>query len=97
MTYGLESRDLLVPVGVERLLEIVDSHSTLQVSQESVGVLGYTLVGPVAGLEVQDSRPVVGEVLREATGRAGSLVADVSARVHGCIEGISTYDLVKMA
>ena len=96
ISYRLESRDLLIPVGVERLLQVVDGHSTLQVAQESIGVLGYTLVSPVAGLEVHDSRPVVGEVLGEAAGCARGLVSNIHAGVHGRVEGISTYDLVEM-
>lgn len=77
-------------------MEVVDSHSTLQVTQESIRVLGHALIRPVASLEVQNCSPVVREVLREAAGCASSLLGNILARVHSRIEGISTDDLVEV-
>lgn len=48
-------------------------------------------------LEEHDGRPVVGEVLGERAGRAGSLVTEISlGRVHARVESIATHNLVKM-
>lgn len=48
-------------------------------------------------LEEHDGSPVVGEVLGKRASRAASSVADVTiGNVHGCVESISTDDLVQM-
>lgn len=55
----------------------------------------HPLVRPVAGLEVQVSRPVVGEVLAKRAGRArrfrGEVVVDGG---HRGVKGVSADDLV---
>jgi len=95
-SYRLEGSDLLVAVRVERLLKVIDSHPSLQVTQESIGILRHALVGPITRLEVHDSGPVVGEVLREAAGGASSPLRNVRCGVHGRVEAISSDDLVQM-
>ena len=97
-TYRREGSNLLVPVGIEVLLGVVDSHATIDaVRQGSVLHDRDTLVGAVGVLEEHDGGPVVGEVLGERAGRAGTSVTDVPIRnVHRRVEGISTYDLVEM-
>lgn len=59
--------------------------------------LGHALVGPIAGPEVQDRGPVVGEIFRErAAGARGVRGEIVGRRVHGSVEGIPSDDLVQM-
>lgn len=58
--YGLEAGDLLVSVGVEVGLEVVNGHSTCESAEQGVRVLLDSLVGSVASAEVHDGRPVVG-------------------------------------
>ena len=77
------------------MLQIVDGHATLEVAQESIRVLRYTLVRPIAVLEVQDGGPVVGEVLRETAGCASCLISDITA--HRCVERISANDLMDVS
>lgn len=62
-TYGLEAGDLLVPVGVEVGLHVIDGHAARHAAEQGVRVLGYALVGAVASLKVQDGGPVVAQVL----------------------------------
>jgi len=45
-------------------------------------------------LEVHHSSPVVGEVLGHLAGSAGTPSTDIAG--HGCVEGISANDVVKM-
>jgi hypothetical protein len=60
---GLKRSDLLVSVGVEVLLDVVDSHATCERTKERVRILGDALVRAVAVLEVHHSGPIVGEIL----------------------------------
>lgn len=46
-------------------------------------------------LEEHDGGPVVGEVLGEGARRAGTLLTNIT--LHGCVECISTDNLVKMS
>ena len=50
----------------------------------------YPNVRAITMFEVQDRRPVVRLVLHEPTGRAGCLLGDVDAIIHGEVEGILT-------
>jgi hypothetical protein len=52
-----------------------------------------TLVGTILGLEVEVSRPVVGEILGEGTGGAASGVGDIASG-HGRVEAVSSNDLM---
>ena len=94
-THGLECSDLLVSVGVEVLLGVVDGHATVDaVGQSSVLHDRDPLVGAVLVLEKHDGSPVVGEVLGEGTCCAGTPLANIA--LHRSVEGIATNNLVKM-
>ena len=58
-----------------------------------VAVLRHALEGPVARLEVQVRRPVVGQVLGERAGGAVRTLGDV-ARRHRGVERVAAHDLV---
>lgn len=53
----------------------------------------YTLVGAIAGLEVEVGSPVVGKVLGELASRASRRVGHVAGR-HGGVEAIAADNLV---
>jgi len=93
-THWWESSNELLSIGVEVLLGVVDGHTTIDTSRQ--GIVRHdrnTLVGAVLVLEEEHSSPVVGKVLGEGAGCAGSLLANVAGHV-GC-KGISADDLWK--
>ena len=75
--------------------DVVDGDAAVG-AQPDVGELRHPLVGAVAGAEVHDRRPVVGEVLGERAGRAGRVGDQVVARgaVHARVERVPAHDLV---
>jgi hypothetical protein len=64
-SYRRESGDVLVPVGAEVLLSVVDGHSTIDTCGQGIVLHDlHTLVGAVGGvLEEEHGCPVVGEIL----------------------------------
>lgn len=80
-----------------RGIHVVNGHSTVGVTGDMVGLLGDSSEGAVGVLEVHDSRPVVGEVLRELAARAGRLLREVVALRHGDVERVSSDDLMNVA
>lgn len=89
---GLEGGGLVVLIGGR----VVDGHTAATGTVKvNVGPLRDPDQGAVAGTEVKDGRPVVGEILREGAGCAGGLLANVvSVGVHGHVEHVATDDLV---
>jgi len=68
----LEGRDLGgLLIGLQCVLHVVDGHAGLGFFEPGVGDLRYAVVGAVAGLEIQDCGPIVGEVLGELARGAG--------------------------
>lgn len=73
---------------------VVHRHSAVS-TETVIGKLTHALVCSVAGAKVQDSRPVVGEVLGEGTTGAGRIFDQiVVCWIHVHVEGVASYDLV---
>lgn len=101
MTHRFESRDVLVAIGVEILLGVVDCHAAVDIgcimalcAQLSIWVLRHSFVRAILMSEVHHCRPVVRNVLGVGAGRTGTLTANVS--FHRSIESISTDDLMNV-
>lgn len=76
--------------------DVVDGHATLTPEAE-VDHLRHPLVASVLVAEVDVCGPVVGEVLTEGARRAGRLSRGVVLDWwHGCVECVSTHDLVQV-
>lgn len=91
-TYSREGGNVLIAVGAEILLRVVDGHSTIYWALEGVVLVNrYALVRPVASLKVQNCGPVVGKVLGELACRASGRI---SGKLHGRVEGIAANNLV---
>jgi hypothetical protein len=86
----------LVPIGIEIFLGVIDRHPALLSLKISICIDWHAFVSPVAGLEIENRGPVIGEVLGEEASRAIRFVAERPRGVHGGIEGISAHNLVQM-
>ena len=90
--YRRECSDLLVTVGVEVLLRIVDCHAPVNSSRQCVILHDFdALVATVRMLEKQHCGPVVAEVLTEGACCACALISNVPCHIRA--EGIATDDL----
>jgi hypothetical protein len=88
-TYWWERCNLGLLIKVHnRILHVVDSHTTIGTLKTSIGSLCNALIGTVIGLEVHNGGPVIGKVLRELAGRASSLVNEFALSVHSRVECI---------
>ncbi len=65
-------------------------------TEPNIGILRHAPECPVAGTEVQDRRPVVGEVLHVGTTGAAGGSDQIVTRTHRGIERVATHDLVQM-
>ena len=76
--------------------DVVDSDAPVSAETE-VRKLTHALVRAVAGSEVQDGGPVVGQVFGEGAASACRLLDEiVRCRVHGRVERVAPDDLVEM-
>lgn len=90
---GRESRDLLTR---SRRRDVVHGDSAIG-AETLADELRHSSVRAVAGPEIQDRRPVVGEVLRESAARARRRRREiVRRRVHRCVEGVASDDLMQV-
>lgn len=83
---GLECRD--TRLGAANIWSIIDGHPACGLLEANVGLLGDTVVATVSSFKIKDCRPVIGEILRKGTGRAGCERRRWSLGVHGDVEGI---------
>lgn len=94
--YRWKGPNLLLPVRPETLLRIVNRHARLLtiVQTRRISILPDAFERPVPCPEIEHRGPVVGEILRVETGRAGGPLADVDGGVDGGVEGVAADDLV---
>jgi len=90
-TYRLEGRDgrLGADVGC-----VIDSHSSFGLLETDIGRLANPVEAAIAGSEVQDGCPVVGEIFGEGARRACGLSGNVL--VHLGTKGIAADNLMEM-
>ena len=94
-TYWLKSCHLQVAIGIEILLCIVDSHSTIDaIGQHCILHDRHTLIRSIRMFKEHDGGPVIGKVLREGACCAGALLADIAR--HIWFEDVPTNDLMEM-